>query len=178
TPLEKGSGFSPTEDAGLFANGDLLTYVSGDGDDLVRLSPEGQEVGRSKSVFSTILGKKTVPPAPWNIRLTRDASDKMRVLNKPDMEVFIYGADGKYSTRFTAEKDGAGIASDLAVDSKGRIYISHLRGIDVYDYTGRELGQIGSSPFGRVEALEVTARDELLALSGDGEITKYQLREP
>ena len=178
TPLEKGSGFSPTEDAGLFANGDLLTYVSGDGDDLVRLSPEGQEVARSKSVFSTILGKKTVPPAPWNIRLTPDASDKMLVLNKPDMEVFIYGADGKYNTRFTSEDDRGGFASDLTVDSKGRIYVSHLHGIEVFDYKGRTLGQIGSSLSDRIEAVEVTAKDELLALTGDGEVVKYQLRGP
>lgn len=178
TPLEKGSGFSPTEDAGIFANGDLLTYVSGDSDDLVSLNPEGQEVGRFKSVFSTILGKKTVPPAPWNIRLTPDASGKMLVLNKPDVEVFIYGADGKYSTRFTSENDRAGMASDITVDSKGRIYVSHLHGIEVFDYTGRTLGQIGSSLSDRVEAVEITSRDELLALSGDGEITRYQLREP
>ncbi len=176
-PLEKGSGFSPTEDAAIFPNGDLLTYVSGDGDALVRLDADGHEVSRFPKVFSNLLGKKTVPPAPWNIRLAADGQERMLALHKPDMEVFIFGPDGKYITRFSDGSERYSFASDIAADSKGRIYVSHLQGILVYDYAGHILADVSYSPGNSVKAMEVTKDDELLALFGSGEVVKLVLPE-
>jgi Tol biopolymer transport system component len=160
----------------LFPNGDLLTFVSGGSDDLVRLNPEGQEVSRFKSVMSAVYGEDEPEPAPWNVRLAVDSSERMLVFHKADSQVFIFEPDGRYSTRFTDEN--LFFPRDIAVDGKGRIYVSHGSGVKVFDYTGRVLGEIALENHDSVEAMEITSKGELLMVLGNEVVAKYVLQEP
>lgn len=56
--------------------------------------------------------------------------------------------------------------------------MSHLHGLLVYDETGRILWDIAYSLGDNIEALEVTSKDELLALFSDGEVAKLVLLKP
>jgi hypothetical protein len=175
-PLEKGSGFFATRDLALFPNGDLLTFVSGGTEDLVRLDPDGNEVARHEGVVTKVYGSKQGIPAPWLVHLATDSSDKMILLNKAVAlyaEVLIYDADGKYLNRFGEKGGRFTFASDIAVDGKGRVYVSDTSGIDAFDMSGNNLGSI-SLPVGtRVKAISTTAKDELLVLTGNQEVIKY-----
>jgi hypothetical protein len=175
-PLEKGSGFFATRDLALFPNGDLLTFVSGGSEDLVRLDPDGNEVARHEGVVTRVYGSKTGVPAPWLAHLATDSSDKMLILNKAvamHAEVLIYDADGKYLNRFGEKGGRFTFASDIAVDGKGRIYMSDTSGVDVFDMSGNNLGSIPLAIGSRVIAISTTAKDELLVLTGTQEVIKY-----
>jgi DNA-directed RNA polymerase subunit RPC12/RpoP len=173
--LEDGSGFFATRDAALFPNGDLFTFVSGDTEDMVRIDPDGKEVARHAGRIREVYGDRIVAPAPWLVRLATDSNDRMYVLNKGvtgHAEVLIFEADGRYSTRFGHSGGIFTFARDIAVDSKGRIYLSDIHGIEVFDEKGKSLGTISLDLGKTVQAIEVSAKDELYVLTHD-EVVKY-----
>ena len=178
-PAEKGSAFFATRDLAVFPNGDLLTFVSGgNSEDLVRLDPDGQEVSRYERAVSKVYGAGKVAPAPWNVKLATDSSERMLVLNKSaglHAEVLIYKPDGQYERRFGDQGGRFTFANDLAVDSKGRIYVSDMHGVDAFESAGKSLGSI-DIPFGSVSAIAVTADDDLLILSQNQEVLRYKIR--
>jgi ribosomal 30S subunit maturation factor RimM len=99
----------------------------------------------------------------------------MYVLNKGvtgHAEVLIFEADGRYSTRFGHSGGIFTFAKDIAVDSKGRIYLSDIHGIEVFDEKGKSLGTISLDLGKTVQAIEVSAKDELYVLTHD-EVVKY-----
>jgi hypothetical protein len=176
TPREDGSGFFATRDVAIFPNGDLLTLVSGADEEIVRLDAAGNEVARYTGPITKVYGSKTGVPATWLVNLATDSSDKIYVLNRAvarHAEVLIFEPDGTYIMRFGEAGGRFTFASDIAVDSKGRIYISDSSGVDAFDISGANLGSI-SLPLGtRVLAISTTSKDELLVLTGSQEVIKY-----
>ena len=54
--------------------------------------------------------------------------------------VFKFGPDGKYINRFGGDGDRAGqfrAPGAIAVDGKGRVYVSDSKGIQIFDGEGR-----------------------------------------
>lgn len=175
-------GFFPPEDLALYPNGDLLVYTSGEGDDLVRLSPSGQEVNRFKTVLTGVYGKVVAPP-PWLVDATLDDVENILVLNKgstPTSEVLRYSPDGKYMTRFGASSNGGSgftFAKALAVDKEGRVYVSDLKGIHIFDKHGNFKEMITLAPGETVEGMETTAQGDLLVVTSYQQVIRFTPKE-
>ncbi|HVQ36184.1 MAG TPA: hypothetical protein VMS31_01540, partial [Pyrinomonadaceae bacterium] len=82
--------------------------------------------------------------------------------------------DGKYQTRFGSDGDQPGqfrAPSAIAVDGKGRVFVTDFKGIQVFDGNGRYLtvfkpGGIASGlVFNDKNELFVVARKEVLKLT-------------
>lgn len=174
------SDFLGFYDVAVFPNGDLLTYTRGSTGDLVRLDPNGQEVGRySKAIVSS----GNTSPVPWQVRVATDSLGNMLALytDSTRPEVFTYAPDGNLTKRFGGRGDADGLFSNpdaLAVDGKGRIYVGDWEGVQVFDRSGIYLGLIKLQR-GTVSGMAFNDKNELFVVSRSvGQVTKFVLNQP
>jgi sugar lactone lactonase YvrE len=88
--------------------------------------------------------------------------------------VFKFGPDGKYINRFGGDGDERGqfrAPQAIAVDGRGRVYVSDMKGIQRFDADGRYLDLFradGSTASGMVfndrNELFVVAREKVIKL--------------
>ena len=173
------SDFFATQDVAVLPNGDILTYVSGKSDDLVRRDTNGGEVARFPGAISGIYGGKSAPP-PWQVRLAADSFGAMFVLHEGGTgtaEVIRYNGDGSYASRFGGSGNGEGqfsFARALAVDGKERIYVCDVKGIQAFDRNGKYLGLI-KLPLGQIaESVDANESGELFVISNNQEVIKFK----
>jgi sugar lactone lactonase YvrE len=174
------SDFLGFYDVAIFPNGDLLTYTRGSTGDLVRLDPNGQEVGRYSKA---IVGSGDTSPVPWQLRVAADGLGNMLALytDSTRPEVFTYAPDGKLTRRFGGRGDSEGQFSNpdaLAVDGKGRIYVADCNSVQVFDRDGIYLGRIKLS-HAIVSGMAFNDKNELFIVSRSvDQITKFVLTQP
>lgn len=91
--------------------------------------------------------------------------------------VYKFSPAGKYLNRWGATGDGNGLfraLNTLAVDSQGRLYVSDIHGIQVFDSNGlyQRTIQIPGVAFG----LDVDDRDQLFVITNTPEVMQFNLR--
>ena len=91
--------------------------------------------------------------------------------------VFKFGPDGKFLTRFGDAGEQPGqfrAASAIAVDGKGRVYVSDIKGIQVFDRNGRYLTVF--KPEGSRSGMVFNDKGELF-IAARKQVLRYTINE-
>jgi sugar lactone lactonase YvrE len=169
-------------DLALAPDGSVLTFLGGPLDQIVRYDPTGIEVARYQRPI-TEHEPETVT-APWQIRLATDSQGQIYLLNTSltGTPLFVYSPQGEYVTRFGERGDGEGqldSPSAIAIDSKGRIYVSDSNGVQVFDQDGEHIGVIRMPFVYRPGAMAFDKEDRLYVVSrGAKKVYRFVLNEP
>jgi hypothetical protein len=89
--------------------------------------------------------------------------------------VFKFGPDGKFLTRFGEAGNETGqfrAAFAIAVDGKGRVYVSDIKGVQIFDGNGRYLRTL--KPDGLASGMVFNDKNELV-IAARTQVLKYTL---
>ena len=162
----EGSGF---DDITATADGGLVCGWRRHRDDVVRFNSSGEVVNTIKAAISSASGRSEL-----NTRVAVDGLGNIYALGTFNEAVFKFGPDGKFMNRFGGGGNEPGqlrAASAIAVDGKGRVYVSDIKGIQVFDADGRYLSflKLDGHAFGMVfndrNELFVAARTQVIKLN-------------
>jgi DNA-binding beta-propeller fold protein YncE len=167
--IDEGWGF---EDVVALPDGGLAATWYKNRDDLVILDSEGEVVAIVPEAISSITGEVAV-----TMKLTVDNDGNILVLNTNSEMIFKFSPEGEYLNSFGGDGDAPGQLSasgDLVVDNQGQIYVSDIRGIQVFDSTGRFIEKVKPSEVAYVYGMAVDDENFLYVVS-DNHVRKYQL---
>jgi DNA-binding beta-propeller fold protein YncE len=154
---------TPTADGGL-----VCVWYKGS-DDIVRFNASGQVVKTIKAAISSNSGRSEL-----NTRVAVDGLGNIYALGTFNEAVFKFGPDGKFINRFGGGGGETGqfrAASSIAVDGRGRVYVSDIKGIQIFDADGRYLklykpeGHAFGMVFNDKNELFVAARNKVIKLN-------------
>jgi LSD1 subclass zinc finger protein len=160
----EGGGFDDvraTPDGGLIA----ASYRSGS-DNVVRFNSSGNATLTIPKAISTVADRSEL-----NTRVTVDGLGNIYALGTFAEAVFKFSPEGKFLNRFGGSGSQPGqlrAAHAIAVDGKGRVFVSDTKGIQVFDSDGRYLTvfKVDGPAFGMVfndkNELLVTARNKII----------------
>ena len=158
------------DDVGATPDGGLIaaSYRSGS-DNVVRFNSSGNTTLTIPKAISTIADR-----AELDTRVAVDGLGNIYALGRFAEAVFKFSPEGKFLNRFGGAGNEAGqlrAAHTIAVDGKGRVFVSDIKGIQVFDSDGRYLTvfKTGGSAFGMVfndkNELVIAARNKVLKLA-------------
>jgi streptogramin lyase/uncharacterized Zn finger protein (UPF0148 family) len=152
----------------------VVAFWAGDfQDEIVQFNSQGQ-------VFQTIPNAISgqTDDAELDPHLAIDGLNHIYVLGTFTKAVYKFGPDGKFITRFGSSGDDPGqfrAPDDIAVDSKGRVYVSDFGEIEVFASDGRYLDSF-SLASGPAFGLAFNDDDDLFVASRT-QVYKYVLNE-
>ncbi|MCX6079980.1 MAG: 6-bladed beta-propeller [Chloroflexi bacterium] len=117
----------------VLADGSLM--VVSRGENIVHLTPDGQTLDRFDAAVSTISGDPELLS-----KIAVDGLGNIFILGTFNNAVFVFNSEGKFLNRFGSKGEEPGqlsAASAIAVDGKGRIFISDSKGVQVFGNDGR-----------------------------------------
>jgi len=106
-------------------------------DDIVRFNAEGQAVRTIRAAISSASGDSELDTS-----VAIDGLGNIYALGSFNNAVFKFGPDGRFLTRFGSQGRQPGqisAAQAIAVDGKGRVFVSDSKGVQVFDSNGRYL---------------------------------------
>lgn len=133
-PYSAGWGF---DDVVTTADGGLVAAWYKNRDDIVRFSSEGQVTRSMHAVISSVSGDSEL-----NTRVAMDGLANIYALGTFNNAVFKFSSEGKFVNHFGSAGDQPGqfrAPQAIAVDGKGRVFVSDIKGIQVFDADGRYL---------------------------------------
>jgi hypothetical protein len=166
----------------LMPDGTLLGYANGDEDSLVHFNLSGVETGRIHKPISENIGENA--PVVWEVRLAASKDGSLYLLSTAPSNdgVYVYGPDVKFKMHWGTDGEADGqldIPSAIAVDSKGRVYIDDLKGVQIFDGTGKYIGIIRLPFSGLAGGMAFNSKDELYLVSqAESKVYKFVLNEP
>ncbi|MDB5036165.1 MAG: pknD 3 [Chlorobi bacterium] len=104
-----------------------------------------------------------------------DGLGNVYVIDESGSAIYHFNPQGKYVDKFgsaTDESGAAGGAEGIAVDGRGRVFVTGFRGVREFDGEGRYLGSIQIS--GSADAIAFNNRDELYAVART-RVTKFTM---
>ena len=128
----EGNGF---DDLRTTPDGGLIAAFQRHRDDIVRFNSAGQPVRTIRAAISSASGDSEL-----DTKVAIDGLGNIFALGTFNNGVFKFGPDGKFLTRFGDAGEQAGqfrAPHSIAVDGKGRVYVSDIKGIQVFDSNGR-----------------------------------------
>jgi DNA-binding beta-propeller fold protein YncE len=152
------------------ADGGLIAAWYKNRDDIVRLGADGQVTRSLRAAISSISGDSEL-----NTRVAADGLGNIYALGSFNNAVFKFSADGKFVNRFGSAGDQAGqfrAPQAIAVDGKGRVFVSDIKGIQVFDGDGRYLQVF--KPDGLALGMVFNDKNELL-IAGRTQVIKCAL---
>ncbi len=154
----------------LAIGADGLLVAAVDSEDILRYNPAGQPF------FSMAdSGLNQTGDAERAISMALDGLGNIYLLTDEDA-VIRYSPDGRLLGRFGSDGDEPGqfrAPSAIAVDGQGRIYVSDIRGIQVFANDGRYLDKIEVE--GYAFGLAFDTQNNLWAVTNLPRVFKYQL---
>lgn len=161
------------DDVSVMADGGLVAAWYKNRDDIVRFNPSGQ-VGRTiRAAISSVTDESEL-----DTRVAVDGLGNIYALGTFSNAVFKFSPDGKFITRFGDAGDQPGqfrAPSAIAVDGKGRVYVSDFKGIQVFDGNGRYLKVF--DPAGTASGMVFNDRNELF-IAARKHVLRLALNEP
>jgi sugar lactone lactonase YvrE len=160
------SGF---DDVTTGADGGLVAAWQSNRDDIVTFDANGKLVRTIPAAISSASGDSEL-----SMRVAVDGSGYIYALGRFNNAVFKFGRDGKFMNRFGGGGDQPGqfrAAYSIAVDGYGRVYVGDIKGVQVFDPTGRYLtildlmGVAFGMVFNDKNELFVVARDRVIKYS-------------
>lgn len=169
-PYGPGIGFDdvkPTADGGLIA-----AWYSGGHDNIVRLDAGANVKLTISKAVSTVADRSEL-----NTRVAVDGLGNIYALGTFAEGVFKFSPEGKFLNRFGGSGNQPGqfqAAQAIAVDGKGRVFVSDIKGIQVFESDGRYLNsfKVDGPAFGMV----FNDQNELL-VAARNKVIKFALRE-
>ncbi len=165
----EGNGF---DDVVSTPDGGLVTAWYRNRDDIVRFNSSGQVTRTIRAAISTASGESEL-----NTRVATDGLGNIYALGTFNDAVFKFGPDGKFLTRFGDSGEQPGqfrAAYAIAVDGKGRVYVSDIKGVQVFDSNGRYINVF--KPQGSVFGMVFNDKGELFIASRT-KVLKYSINE-
>jgi DNA-binding beta-propeller fold protein YncE len=165
-----GGGF---DDVSMSADGGFVAAWYSNRDDVVRFNSAGEVTRTIRAAISSTSGDSEL-----NTRVAIDGLGNIYALGSFNNAVFKFAPDGKFLTRFGDDGDQAGqfrAASAIAVDGKGRVYVSDIKGIQVFDANGRYLTVF--DPEGMAFGMVFNDKNELF-VAARNHVVKLALKEP
>lgn len=157
------------DDIRVAADGGFVTSWYKNRDDIVRFDSGGQVVRTIRAAISSVTDDSEL-----DTDVAVDGLGNIYALGSFNNAVFKFSPEGKFITRFGDAGDQPGqfrAPQAIAVDGKGRVYVSDFKGIQVFDGNGRYLTVFspGGIAFGMVfndkNELFVAARNHVLRLT-------------
>jgi ribosomal protein L7/L12/DNA-binding beta-propeller fold protein YncE len=138
------------DDVKTTADGGLVAFWYKNRDDLVRFNNDGKVTVAVKHAISAVAGDPEL-----TARVTADRQGNLYLLGGFQTGVYKYSPTGKFLMRFGNEGSNAGELQSpyaIAVDGKGRIYVSDMKGIQVFRPDGKYLDHfnVEGAAFGMV----------------------------
>jgi DNA-binding beta-propeller fold protein YncE len=164
-----GNGF---DDLAAAADGGFVAAWYSNRDDIVRFSSTGEVTKTIRAAISSTSGDSEL-----NTRVAIDGLGNIYALGSFNNAVFKFGPDGKFLTRFGDAGNEAGqfrAAFAIAVDGKGRVYVSDIKGIQVFDGNGRYLKVL--KPDGLAFDMEINDNNEMF-IAARNHVLKYSLAD-
>lgn len=155
------------------ADGGLVAAWYKNRDDIVRFDSAGEVVRTIQAAISSASGDSEL-----NTRVAVDGLGNIYALGAFNNAVFKFGPDGRFVTRFGSAGDQPGqfrAASAIAIDEKGRVYVSDIKGIQVFDVNGRYLTVF--KPEGMAFGMVFNDRNELF-IAARKHVLKLLINEP
>jgi len=157
------------DDVATTASGGLVCAWYKNRDDIVVLDGNGRVLKTISAAISSTTGDSEL-----DTRVAVDGLGNIYALGTFNNAVFKFGPDGKYINRFGGDGDERGqfrAPQAIAVDGRGRVYVSDMKGIQRFDADGRYLDLFradGSTASGMVfndrNELFVVAREKVIKL--------------
>jgi streptogramin lyase len=169
-----------------------VSYPEGDGFDDVTATPDGGIVAAwqrgsddivqfdAQGNIKQIIRKAISTPADrseLSTRLAVDGRGNIYGLGSFTSSVFKFSRDGKYMNRFGGPGRQPGqfsAVSAIAVDGKGRVFVSDIQGIQVFDSDGRFLQSFRLD--GLASGMTFNDQNELLVVSRT-KVMKYTVNQ-
>jgi len=165
----EGDGF---DDVTVAPDGGLVCAWYRGRDDIVRFNPQGNAVRTIRAAISTAADRSEL-----NTRVAIDGRGDIYALGSFTHSVFKFSSDGRFINRFGSPGHQAGQisgASAIAVDGKGRVYVSDIKGVQVFDSEGRYLSVF--KPGGVASGMVFNDRNELL-IASRSKVLKFAINQ-
>lgn len=159
------------DNARALPDGGMIAIVNNE--DIVRFNASGQAI---RTINKSVSGQ--TDRSELDASVATDGIGNIYVLGSFNDAVFKYSPDGRFLNKFGGSGDQPGqfrAVQAIAVDGQGRVYVSDIKGIQVFDADGRYLETFkvdGNVAFGMV----FNDRDELL-VAARTQVLKYKLNE-
>lgn len=166
----EGWGF---DDVHVGADGGLVASWYKNRDDIVRFNSSGQVVRTIRAAISTVTDESEL-----DTQVAIDGLGNIYALGSFNNAVFKFSPEGKFITRFGDAGDQAGqfrAPSAIAVDGKGRVYVSDFKGVQVFDSNGRYLAVF--DPAGIASGMVFNDKNELF-IAARNHVLRLALKEP
>ncbi|HEV2825989.1 MAG TPA: hypothetical protein VGW76_00185 [Pyrinomonadaceae bacterium] len=161
------------DDVKVAADGGLVAAWYKNRDDIVRFNADGQVVRTIRAAISSITESSEL-----DTRVTVDGLGNIYALGSFSNAIFKFSPDGKFTTRFGSDGDQPGqfrAPSAIAVDGKGRVYVSDFKGVQVFDSNGRYLAVFDAG--GLASGMVFNDKNELF-VAARKQVVKLALNEP
>jgi DNA-directed RNA polymerase subunit RPC12/RpoP len=159
------------DNARSLPDGGMIAIVNNE--DVVRFNASGQVV---RTISKSVSGQ--TDSSELDASVAADGLGNIYVLGSFNDAVFKYSPEGRFLNTFGGDGDGPGqfrAVQAIAVDGQGRVYVSDIKGIQVFDANGRYLDTFnvdGNVAFGMV----FNDRDELF-VAARTQVVKYKLNK-
>jgi len=165
----EGSGF---DDVRATPDGGLVCAWYRNRDDIVRFDAEGKVTRTIRAAISTVADRSEL-----DTRVAVDGLGNIYALGTFSNGVFKFSPDGRFLNRFGGQGQQAGqfsAAHAIAVDGKGRVFVSDTKGVQVFDADGRYLSVF--KPESVASGMIFTDQNELLVVART-KVFKFALKE-
>jgi sugar lactone lactonase YvrE len=166
---EDGWGFG---DVTVLADGGLAATWYKNRDDVIYFNNDYEVETVLQEAISSITDDSEV-----TLKVAADGLGNVFVLTGNSEAVFKFDAEGDFVNRFGSSGDDQGqfrAVGDIAIDNQGRVYVSDIKGVQVFDPDGRYLALIDPPEFAYAYGLTVDD-DNYLYMVGNNKVYKYQL---
>lgn len=146
--------------------------VFGSDETLLRLNADLQIIWVIPEVVSSVTDASI-----GSGELTVDGLGNIYILSASESSVFKFSPEGRYLTRWGSAGDQPGqlrAVNAIAVDGNGRIYISDIYGIKIFESDGRYLDTI--DVIGVAFGLAFNPQNQLVAVSNTPKVYVYKLK--
>jgi len=154
----------------LAADGSLLSVS---GEDVTHLTVDGEILSQIPAAVSTVSGDSEL-----NAKVAVDGVGNICLLGTFNNAVFKFGPDGKFINRFGSDGNQPGqfrAPGAIAVDGKGRIYVSDSKGVQVFSNDGRYLNVISVEYY--AYGLAFDDQGKLYVTTNQNKVEKYSIPE-
>jgi len=165
----EGDGF---DDVTAAPDGGLVCAWYRGRDDIIRFNAQGNPVRTIRAAISTAADRSEL-----NTRVAIDGPGNIYALGTFTNSVFKFAPEGKFLTRFgsAGHQPGQLTAADaIAVDGKGRVFVSDIKGVQVFDSEGRYLAVF--KPDGVAFGMVFNDRNELL-IAARNKVLKFAINQ-
>jgi len=160
------------DDVTVAPDGGLVCAWRRTRDDIVRFDARGNVVRTIQAAISTAADRSEL-----NTRVAIDGLGNVYALGTFTNSVFKFSSEGKFLTRFGSSGNQPGQISSgdaIAVDGKGRVYVSDMKGVQVFDSEGRYLAVF--KPKGVAFGMVFNDRNELL-VAARNKVVKFSINQ-